>query len=75
MARRSLIPALEQNIDLETKNHGSSEGKERVFWMVTGVFAVQRSAEDYMENIQRLWHDRPSGRFDTNHGGRLTLHH
>ncbi|KAF2445461.1 hypothetical protein P171DRAFT_358179 [Karstenula rhodostoma CBS 690.94] len=62
IASRTLIPMVQHSFAVDG---GDNQGDaEAVFCVVTGVFAIQASAEQHLERVWELWGARPSGAVD-----------
>ncbi|KAF2798058.1 hypothetical protein K505DRAFT_405425 [Melanomma pulvis-pyrius CBS 109.77] len=65
IAPRSLIPSAQ---------HELLSSGEAVFWLVTGVFAVDSGARKSMTDVWNLWHGRPTGCINNEGNIGLALH-
>jgi hypothetical protein len=64
MAPRSLIPSVQ---------HDVRGDRELVFWLVTGVFAIEAGSKDSMASVWKLWDSPPTGQITVKSETGITL--
>jgi hypothetical protein len=64
MAPRSLIPSVQ---------HDVRGDKDLVFWLVTGVFAIEARSKDSIASVWKLWDSPPTGQITVKSETGITL--
>lgn len=72
---RTLIPAIQHTFQRDDDVQAEQEETARLhqhqpmFWLVTGVFAIEASAGEILANANSLWVSRPTGSIEISEGG------